>query len=271
VRELLTEGEQDRAESPAAAPTSNALSVRGARARYGADGRWALDGVDLELVPGRRVAVVGPSGAGKSTLAALLVRLLDPEHGEVVLGDVPLADLPAGELRRRVVLCEQDAHVFDASIAENLRIGREDASQRELLQVVAHVGLDAWLSQLSDGLDTELGEHGCRLSGGQRKRLVVARALLAGAPVVVLDEPTEHLDVAAAADLMARLVEPREDRTTLVVTHRLAGLEDVDEILVMVAGRVVERGNHAELVDRDGTYTRLWERELGDLARARPA
>ena len=268
VRDLLHAGEDVGEPGPPAADRtrrSDALDVRRVRARYELDGPWALDGVDLHLGPGDRVAVVGPSGAGKSTLAALLVRLLDAESGEVALGGVPLADLPPGELHRRVVLCEQDAHVFDTSIEANLRIGRADAPDRELWEVLADVGLDDWVAGLKDGLDTQLGEHGYRLSGGQRKRLVVARALLADAPVRVLDEPTEHLDPSGAAALMTRLLERRGDRATLVVTHRLAGLESVDEILVMDRGRVVERGSHARLLEREGSYARMWQRELGCL------
>ena len=264
VAELLAAepaGRPDATAPPGPAP----CEVRGAnlRARYDAGGHWALDGLDLELAPGSRVAVVGPSGAGKSTLAALLVRLVDPESGDLTVDGIPFADLAPGELRRTIALCEQDAHVFDGSIADNLRIGRPDASAEKLLEVLSVVGLTDWVAGLADRLDTPVGENGCRLSGGQRKRLVVARTLLAERPVLAFDEPTEHLDPAGADELMARLLEGPADSARLVVTHRLAGLELVPEILVLDHGTIVERGRHDELLERDGTYARMWQREVG--------
>jgi ABC-type multidrug transport system fused ATPase/permease subunit len=248
-----------------AAPYS--IRLRGVRARY-PSGQLALDGIDLDLAPGESVAVVGPSGAGKSTLAAVLVRFLGLESGTASLNGVCLGDLDPGALRRVVGLAGQDAHVFDRTIGDNLRLARPDAIDAEVRAALAEVGLLAWVDGLPNGLATEVGEHGARLSGGQRQRLVVARALLADFPVLILDEPTEHLDPQAADALTANLLAAASGRTTLLITHRLSGLQTVDRILLMEAGRVVESGTHADLVAAGEAYARIWDREQGHLIRS---
>ncbi|MGW1346478.1 thiol reductant ABC exporter subunit CydC [Kribbella sp. NPDC002412] len=245
-----------------AAPYS--IRLHDVRARY-PSGRLALDGIDLELAPGDRVAVVGPSGSGKSTLAAVLLRFLDLESGTASLNGVRLGDLESAALRRVVGLAEQDAHVFDWTIGDNLRVARPDATEAQVRSVLAAVGLLAWVDGLPNGVATEVGEHGTRLSGGQRQRLVVARALLADFPVLILDEPTEHLDPRAADALTANLLAAASGRTTVLITHRLSGLEAVDRIVLLEAGRVVETGTHAELVAAGRAYARIWAREQADL------
>ena len=220
----------------------------------------ALAGVDLTLDPGRRVAVVGPSGAGKSTLAAVLLRFL-PYEGSATVGGVELAQLAGEDVRHTIGLAAQDAHVFDTSLAENLRIADPDATSEQLEEVLQAARLDTWAESLPDGLATRVGERGALISGGQRQRLAVARALLAKFPVLILDEPGEHLDTTTADELTADLLDATRGRTTLLITHRLAGLADVDEILVLDAGRVVERGTHVSLLALDGRYRGLWDRE----------
>jgi thiol reductant ABC exporter CydC subunit len=222
----------------------------------------ALKGVDLSLPTGRRVAVIGPSGAGKSTLAAVLLRFLPVESGSVSLNGMSLDHLSGDTVRTVLGLVGQNPYLFDATVAENLRIGNRNATDNELFEVLDRVGLAGWLDTLPQGLASEVGRHGGRLSGGQRQRIALARALLADFPMLVLDEPTEHLEPAAADALSAQLLDVTEKRALVLITHRLAGLESVDEILVVDAGRVVERGSHATLLDQGGVYARLWCEEM---------
>jgi thiol reductant ABC exporter CydC subunit len=245
----------------ALAAHSHTLRVRDLRYRYPGETRWALAGVDLDLSPGRRVAVVGHSGAGKSTLAAVLLRFLPSESGEVTLDGVAISELDGDVCRRAVGLVTQDAHIFDNTLEENLRLAKRDATEDQLHAALAKVRLLDWTAQLPDGLGTEVGERGARMSGGQRQRLAIARALLADFPVLILDEPGEHLDTQTADAIVTDLLAVTEGRTTLLITHRLTALEDVDEVLVIDHGRVLERGTHGELVGLGGYYATLWQRE----------
>ncbi len=174
-----------------------------------------------------------------------------------------LAQLAGDDCRKLIGLASQDAHVFDNTLEENLRLARREAGSEELLAALASVHLLDWAQSLPAGLHTELGERGARMSGGQRQRLALARALLADFPLLVLDEPGEHLDTATADAIVTDLLALARERTTLLITHRLAGLQEVDEVLVLDRGRVVERGSHAELLARDGRYAALWRQENG--------
>ncbi|MET4672440.1 ATP-binding cassette subfamily C protein CydCD [Streptomyces sp. PvR018] len=253
--------------APADAPSSPfPLEVRGLSARYPGAHHDALRSLDLTLVPGRRIAVVGPSGSGKTTLAQVLLRFLDASSGTYSIGGVAADALDGDTVRRSVGLCAQDAHVFDSSIRENLRLARTGASDAELYDALSRARLLEWVRSLPEGLDTPVGEHGARLSGGQRQRLALARALLADFPVLVLDEPAEHLDLATADALTADLLAATEGRTTVLITHRLAGVEAVDEVLVLDAGRVAQRGPYAELAAEDGPLRRMLERENETVA-----
>ncbi|MFZ3595773.1 thiol reductant ABC exporter subunit CydD [Streptomyces sp. BH104] len=249
-------------ERPAQAPRDPfPLAVRGLTARYEGQERDALADLDLTLERGRRVAVVGPSGSGKTTLAQVLLRFLDADAGTYTLGGVDAAALDGDAVRRLVGLCAQDAHLFDSSLRENLLLAKKDATEDELWAVLGRVRLQEWAQALPDGLDTLVGEHAARLSGGQRQRLALARALLADFPVLVLDEPAEHLDLETADALTADLLDVTRGRTTVLITHRLAGLEAVDEVLVLDGGRVAQRGPYAELVAVDGPLRELRLRE----------
>jgi ATP-binding cassette subfamily C protein CydCD len=248
--------------TPAALPDPpHTLRVEGLRAHWPGAATPAVDGLDLELTPGRRVAVVGPSGSGKSTLVAVLLRFLDPTAGRVTLNGVDVTTLPGDDVRRVLTLCAEDAHIFDTSVAENVLLARRSAGPRDVRAALAGARLLDWVDGLPDGGATAVGEHGSRVSGGQRQRIALARALLADRPVLLLDEPTEHLDLATADALAAELLTATAGRTTLLVTHRLATLGDVDEIVVLDAGRVVERGTHTRLLASGGPYRRMWDLE----------
>ncbi|MDO0934580.1 thiol reductant ABC exporter subunit CydD [Streptomyces sp. DG2A-72] len=249
-------------ERPRQAPASPfPVVVRGLAARHTGQERDALVGLDLTLAEGRRVAVVGPSGSGKTTLAQVLLRFLDADAGSYTLGGVDAGALDGDDVRRLVGLCAQDAHLFDSSVRENLLLARKDATEGELRDALKRARLLDWADSLPDGLDTLVGEHGARLSGGQRQRLALARALLADFPVLVLDEPAEHLDLPTADALTADLLAATEGRTTLLITHRLAGLETVDEVIVLEEGCVAQRGTYAELAVVEGPLRRMAERE----------
>ncbi|MFF1506943.1 thiol reductant ABC exporter subunit CydD [Streptomyces sp. NPDC058326] len=237
------------------------LELDGLSARHAGQERAALADFRLTLEAGRRVAVVGASGSGKTTLAQVLLRFLDVENGTYRLGGVPARELDGDAVRRLVGLCAQDAHLFDSSVRENLRLARTGASDEELREALRRARLLDWVDGLPDGLGTLVGEHGSRLSGGQRQRLALARALLADFPVLVLDEPAEHLDLATADALTDDLLRATEGRTTLLITHRLHGLDAVDEVLVLDEGRTVQRGPYAELAEAEGPLRRMLERE----------
>ncbi|MFJ3306103.1 thiol reductant ABC exporter subunit CydD [Streptomyces sp. NPDC086549] len=251
--------EPERPRQAPAAPFP--VVVKGLGARHPGQHREALAGLDLTLEEGRRIAVVGPSGAGKTTLAQVLLRFLDPDAGSYTLAGVDAYALDGDDVRRLVGLCAQDAHLFDSSVRENLLLAKKDATEADLRDALARARLLDWADGLPDGLDTLVGEHGAMLSGGQRQRLALARALLADFPVLVLDEPAEHLDLPTADALTADLLAATEGRTTLLITHRLAGLEAVDEVIVLDGGRVVQRGPYAELAAVEGPLRGMAERE----------
>jgi ABC-type transport system involved in cytochrome bd biosynthesis fused ATPase/permease subunit len=212
-----------------------AVRLEGVTARYDGSPRPALRDFDLVLEPGSHIALVGPSGSGKSTVANLLLRFLDPERGRVTVGGHDLRDHRQEDVRRTFALAGQTAHLFDSTVRENLLLARTTATEDEVEQALARARLSAWVASLPDGLETLVGEEGTRLSGGQRQRLTVARALLANAPVLILDEPTEHLDPATARALIEEVIDSAGERTVLLITHRSEGLDLVDEVVTLPA------------------------------------
>jgi putative ABC transport system ATP-binding protein len=246
------------------------LGVRfdGVTFRYAPGARAALQDVDLTLEPRRRVAIVGETGSGKTTFAKLVTRLMDPVEGRVLLGTdaagwVPLDEVAFASLRKRVVMVPQDGFLFDATVADNVRYGRPGMSDSEVAEAFEELGLGAWVAGLDRGVETPVGQRGDSLSAGERQLVAVARAYVADPDLLVLDEATSAVDPATEQRLTRALDTLTDGRTTLTIAHRLSTAERADEVLVVDAGRVVQRGSHADLVDADGPYARLhasWRR-----------
>ena len=217
----------------------------------------ALIDFSLNVAPGETVAIVGPSGAGKSTVFQLLLRFYDPVSGRIELDGVRTADMSLQELRGRIGLVPQDAVIFSTSALENIRYGKPEANDEEVKAAARAAFADEFITALPEGYDTFLGERGVRLSGGQRQRIAIARAMLKNSPLLLLDEATSALDAESERMVQAALESAMKDRTTLVIAHRLATVQQADRILVLDHGRLVEQGTHAELVSRGGIYARL--------------
>ncbi len=222
----------------------------------------ALDRVSFNVRKGETVALVGPSGAGKSTVFALLERFYDPQSGRVMIDGVGIGDADPAAVRGRMALVPQDVAIFAETVADNIRFGRAEASDAEVLDAAKLARADAFIQSLPQGYATLLGERGVTLSGGQRQRIALARAILQDAPILLLDEATSALDAESEAAVQEALESVMEGRTTLVIAHRLATVQKADRILVFDQGRIVEEGTHAALLTRGGLYARLAELQL---------
>ena len=255
---------QTRTSSATAATTSEpALSLTGIAARYPSADSDAVSDITLDLTPGRRIALVGPSGSGKSTIAAVLLRLLDHRTGSYRLADQDVRDLGEDGVREALAAVDQQAHLFDTTIEENLRLANRDAGPEQMRAALEGAQLDGWIDGLPAGMATRVGAHGSAVSGGQAQRIALARVLLADRPIVVLDEPGEHLDPDMADQVTAAALTSTAGRSVVLITHRMAHTGDCDEVVVLSQGRVVQRGTPAQLRAAEGWYAEAAAREEG--------
>jgi len=227
------------------------------RVVYSDSERPALDGISLHLPPGQITGLVGPSGAGKSTLAGLLLRFVAPSGGRITANGHDLCAVPADTWRAHVAWVPQRPTLFDATIADNIRLGCPDASDEAVMRAAQAAGAEAFITALPDGYETRIGERGARLSGGQAQRIALARAFLKDAPLIVLDEATANLDPQTEAALLEAMRALLRGRTALIIAHRLRAVRQANQIVVLSGGRIVQTGTHAALQEQPGLYRRL--------------
>ena len=235
------------------------------------DNRIALRDISLVAEPGQTIALVGKSGAGKSSLVNLIPRFYQPDQGEILLDNVPLQEYRLDNLRQHIAIVTQQLVLFNGSVADNIAYGRTDVPRQRIMAVAESAHAMEFIADLPQGLDTPVGDDAGLLSGGQRQRIAIARALLKDAPILILDEATSALDPEAEQHIQQALQQLMQGRTTLVIAHRLATIENADRILVLEAGRIVEAGNHAELLRQQGHYCRLHCGQLAGSTLADPA
>jgi len=223
-----------------------------------------LQNFSLAVSAGQKVAFVGESGSGKSTILQLLMRLYDPQHGTILIDGVDIQSLKLPSLRNQMAVVLQDSYIFNMSIEENIAIGKPGATRQEIEEAAKAAEADDFIRMLPEGYETELGEGGAGLSGGQKRRLAIARAFLRNAPLILLDEPTVGLDAESERKVAEAVQRLSQGKTTLIVSHQLATVADAELIVVLSRGRIVESGSHVGLLEMGGLYKRLWETQQGE-------
>ncbi|MFW5709337.1 MAG: ABC transporter ATP-binding protein [Chloroflexota bacterium] len=225
------------------------------------EGVDVLHDISLAIEPGQTLALVGPTGAGKSTVVSLVARFYDPQQGRVLIDGVDLREMKLGALRRNLSMVLQDVFLFNGTVRENIRFGRPDATDEDIIKAAKVANAHEFILSLPEGYDTLIGERGVKLSGGQKQRLSIARAVLKDAPILILDEATSAVDTETEAQIQEALERLMQGRTSIVIAHRLSTIRSADQIVVLDEGRVVERGSHEDIVNDDGLYARLVERQ----------
>jgi ATP-binding cassette subfamily B protein len=239
------------------------VSLQRVTLRYGGADP-ALTGIDLEVEPGRTVALVGPTAAGKTSLVGLLARLYDPSEGRVVIDGADIKDVDLASLRREIAFVADDSFLFSDTVSGNIAYARPEATEEQIEEAAKRAQAHGFITQLPDGYDTVIGERGLTLSGGQRQRIAIARALLAEPRILILDDATSSVDARTEAQIKEGLREAMEGRTTFIVAHRLSTISLADEIVVLDRGRIVDRGTHEELLERCPLYEEIAEKGLED-------
>ena len=220
---------------------------------------FGLMDISFSLPQGKHIALIGPSGAGKTTLTSLLLRFWEYQQGSIRLGNHELHQYRQEDIRKRIAIISQNTYLFSASIKDNLRIACPEATEDEIILAARQAQLDDFIQSLPAGYDTWVGEHGLRLSAGERQRLAIARALLKNAPLLILDEPTANLDPVTENAVLSSIHRLSQGRSTITITQRMIGLETMDEILILQKGKIVERGTHHQLLESRGVYRRMWD------------
>jgi ATP-binding cassette, subfamily B, bacterial len=244
-------------------PPNFGVELREVNFRYTADQPMLLEHFSLCIPPGARIGLVGRSGGGKTTLNRLLLRFVDVESGSILVGGQPIDSIRQADLRKAIAYVPQDPSMFHRSIADNIRVGRPGASDEEVRRAARLAHAAEFVEALPGGYETLVGERGVKLSGGQRQRIAIARAILKDAPILVLDEATSSLDSESEALIQDALWTLLETRTAIVIAHRLSTVRRMDELIILDAGRIVERGTHDQLLSRGGVYATLWAHQSG--------
>jgi ABC-type multidrug transport system fused ATPase/permease subunit len=219
--------------------------------------RPALTDLSFTVQPGQTIALVGRSGAGKTTIVSLILRFFDPQQGRITLGGNELKDMALADLRRRIAVVSQDVYLFHGSIRENLLLARPEATEEDLIDATAMAAAHDFIMAMPDKYDTIVGERGLKLSGGERQRIAIARALLKDAPLLIMDEATSSVDLANEAAIQEAMRRVSRGRTVLIIAHRLSTVRQADRILVLDSGRIIETGDHDNLIEMQGLYARM--------------